>query len=1049
MPRGQRRYWLLRTVSAASLCLALCSHPASAQQKFTFDLPEQQLSASLKEYARVSGLQIIFTEDLVWGYVSKPLHGSFNATDALNALLAGTDLFVEHTARGAVMVRRRLPGEQPIENTLTPPSLDDATEQVTVTGLIHSLRTNLDVKRNAAGLVDAISSEDIGKFPDADIAAAMQRIPGVTVSRGLSSLGGVPTSTGTATQITVRGFGPQFNETLFNSRKISSGVGRQFDFSSIGADFVSEVDILKSPDATLSSGAIGATVNIKFPRPLDHPGLEIVASTSGTFSPEEGNVTPNLAALFSDTFANDTFGILVDGSYAVSRTRANHVNIQGWEGTQIAPAQLAGAPASASTVNSINAWFIQDYGLYQETTQDARINGRLALQWRPAENLLITVDDNYARDTLHAIQYGYSVWFNAGSLNNVTQNSNGSITSFVQANSPTDFQSQVNGSVLQNNDTGLNVKWDITDKLSLDLDYDHSQAWQNPGGKLSSLDMDVGYGPSTPGGTNGTNLGITVPGGHQLPYPTGFGPGGNAAAFINNGLIGSHVLPLTSPQRFDRVSQFKAEASWTEGEQLKVTAGYQYVGDHDNASGRDDFSNNQWQAYAGYGPASNNIGIHGAALPQNLFTGSFRTGDFINGFSGSGLLPPNVLTFNPYSVVNYLQGLGNPQTQTIPGFNTGCCNPAFTGTYALTQVPGAYSQVVENTHSGFVNVFATVSLAGMPLGINAGLRGEYTNVTTVGLGQQPTSLTVQPSDHTAFLVGFSPTAMVSGHNDYQSLLPNLDLNLAVTDALQIRFDASRTLTRPALNLITPVLMINTGQRVGSLVATGGNPNLMPYTSDNVDLSAEWYYRPNSYLSVDAFNKNVTDFVVAGSTQQAINGVIDPTTGKPAIFTVSTNVNGPTANVYGVEFAVQHVFGASGFGFQANATLVGTNKPYDPHNLSISGFAVTGLADSANLVLFYESGGFQARIAGNWRDVYLDHFSQQQNNSMFGSEPTFVNGNTQIDFTTSYDITPELNVYFAGVNLTDSTYGTRGRFAEQLLDVVDYGRRFTLGMRFRY
>jgi len=1057
MPRGQRRYWLLRTVSAASLCLALCANPASAQPKFTFDLPEQQLSASLKEYARVSGQQIIFTEDLVWGYLSKPLHGSFSAADALNALLAGTDLFVEHTARGAVMVRRRLPGEQPIENTLTPPSLNnDETEQVTVTGLIHSLRTNLDVKRNAAGLVDAISSEDIGKFPDADIAAAMQRIPGVTVSRGLSSLGGVPTSTGVATQITVRGFGPQFNETLFNSRKIASGVvtgpggASSFDFSSIGADFVSEVDVLKSPDATLSSGAIGATVNIKFPLPLDHPGLEIVASASGTFSPEEGNATPNVGALFSDTFANDTLGILVDGSYAISRSRANHVNIQGWEGTQIAPSQLAGAPAGASTTNSVNAWFIQDYGLYQETTQDARINGRLALQWRPAENLLITVDDNYARDTLHARQYGYSVWFNSGSLANVTQSSHGTITNFIQPNTPTDFQSQINASVIQNNDTGLNVKWDATDKLSFDFDYDNSQAWLNPDRKLSSIDSDVGYGPSVPGNTvNATNVGIVVPGSHALPYPTGLGPNGNAAAFINNGLIGSHVFPMSSNQRFDQMRQFKAEAQWVESDKLKVTAGYQYVGDHNNAQSHDDFANNQWQAFAGYGPASNNNGTHGAALPQNLFTQSFGTGDFISGFSGSNNLPPKVLVFDPYSVLNYLQGLGNPATTTVPGFNTGCCNPAYTGIYQLANVVGSYSQVIENTHSGFVNVFATVSLAGMPLRINAGLRGEYTDVTTVGLGQQPTSLTVQPSDHTAFLVGFSPTAVVSGHNNYQSLLPNLDLNLAVTDELQIRFDASRTLTRPALTLISPVLMINTGQRVSSLVATGGNPNLMPYTSDNVDLSAEWYYRPNSYLSVDAFNKNVTDFVVAGSTQQAINGVIDPTTGAPAVFTVSTNVNGPTANVYGVEFAVQHVFGASGFGFQANATLVGTNKPYDPHNLSISGFAVTGLADSANLVLFYEKGGFQARIAGNWRDVYLDHFSQQQNNSMFGSEPTFVNGNTQIDFTTSYDITSQLNVYFAGVNLTDSTYGTRGRFAEQLLDVVDYGRRFTLGMRFRY
>ena len=359
----------------------------------------------------------------------------------------------------------------------------------------------------------------------------------------------------------------------------------------------------------------------------------------------------------------------------------------------------------------------------------ARINGRLALQWRPAENLLITLDDNYARDTLHARQYGYSVWFNAGSLANVTQKADGTITSFVQANSPTDFQSQVNGSVLQNNDTGLNVKWDVTDKLSLNLDYDHSQAWLNPGGKLSSIDVDVGYGPSVPGNTtNGTSLGITVPGGHALPFPTGIGPSGNAAAFINNGLIGSHVLPLTSPQRFDRITQFKAEAAWTESDRLKITAGYQYVGDHDNAHMRDDFSNNQWQAFAGYGPASNNIGTHGAALPQNLFTQSFATADFINGFSGSGRLPSNVLVFDPYAVLGYLQGLGNPATQTVPGFNIGCCNPAYTGTYALSNVPGAYSQVIENTHAGFLNIFATLDFAGMPLRINAGLRDEYTNM---------------------------------------------------------------------------------------------------------------------------------------------------------------------------------------------------------------------------------------------------------------------------------------------------------------------------------
>jgi TonB-dependent receptor len=343
----------------------------------------------------------------------------------------------------------------------------------------------------------------------------------------------------------------------------------------------------------------------------------------------------------------------------------------------------------------------------------------------------------------------------------------------------------------------------------------------------------------------------------------------------------------------------------------------------------------------------------------------------------------------------------------------------------------------------------------MPLKINAGVRDEYTDLTTVGLGQLPTSLTVQPSDHTAYQVGFGPQTIQTGKNSYQYLLPNLDLNLGVTDDLQIRFDASRTLTRPPLNQITPVLNVGSSQRVGALVATGGNPNLMPYLSDNVDLSAEWYYQSNSYLSVDVFNKNVTNFIVQGGTTQNINGVVLPgpdgvtPSATPGQFTVTTNVNGPTANVYGAEFAVQHVFDDTGFGFQANATVVGTNKPYNPNDLSISGFAVTGLADSANVVLFYDKEGFQARVAATWRDSYLDRFGQAQNNSAFNTEPTFVNTNTQVDFTTSYDITSQINVYFSALNLNDSTYSTHGRYSEQLLDMVDYGRRFTVGFHFKY
>ena len=938
----------------------------------------------------------------------------------------------------------------PSSQAASPTAKSDQLEEVVVTGLRASLQKSLDIKRDSDGVVDAISAEDIGKFPDSNLAAAMMRVPGVSISRGTSAMGGVPTSIGDATQITVRGFGPSFNETLYDGREVATALGnstRGFDFSAVGADFVNEVDILKTPDATLSSGAIGATINIKFPKPFDHPGMTFSGSLSGTDSQGENKVTPNGGILFSDTFADNTFGILADAAYTDRKIRGNHVNIQGWEGSQIAPSQLAGAAAGASTTASINDWFIQDYGIYQEHTDDKRIGGRLVLQARAGDSVVFTLNDDYSKETLSQTQYGYSVWFNNGSLTNVTQNPDGTLVSFVQANTPTDFQSQVNGSVIENNSIGFNVKWDASDHASYGFDFAHSEAKLNPGGQLGSIDVDVGYGPSGANSTcnapqvqcNGTSVGIAGVGSGSLPYPTGLGPNGNAALFINNGLIGSHVLVMSSQRNKDAIDQFKLEGAWKE-DKTQLRYGIQYLKDKENLSEVDDFQNNDWQAFAGYGPASHNTG--GVALPQNLFGGSFGTGGFISGFSNNGKLPPAILQFSSSAVLNYLQGLG------AAAANPGCCTPAFDGTFRMIPNVGATQVLEEDTFSPFVNFTTEVLIADKPLRVNVGAREERTEVKSAGLGQQVTGLTVQASDHTAFLVSYSPVTTISTSSKYNYLLPSLDLNLSLTPEFKVRFDASRTLTRPPLSYLTPVLNVAQGQRVGSLVATGGNPGLLPFLSDNIDLGAEWYYARNSYVSAGVFVKDVTNFIVGGTVKATINGVVDPTTSQLAQFAVTSRINGPSAEVRGIELAVQHVFADSGFGVQANATFVHSNKPYNANDISVSGFAVTGLANSANFVGFYDRNGFQARIAVNWRDEYLDHFGQQQNNSAFGTEPTFVNGNTELDFSTSYDFNDHFSLYFEALNLTDATFSTHGRFKEQVLDVVDTGRSYTLGVHMK-
>jgi iron complex outermembrane receptor protein len=952
----------------------------------------------------------------------------------------------------------------------TAPS-NNALEEIVVTGIRASLQQSLDIKRDSSGIVDAISAEDIGKFPDSNLAAAMERVPGVTVTRSATTLTGTggSSTTGEPTQITVRGFGPQFNETLYDGRQVPTAVGnvnRGFDFGSIGSEFVSQVDVLKTPDATLSSGAIGATVNIKYPKPFDHPGMQLAGSISGTDSTGENKVTPNASLLFSDTFADDRFGVLADVGYAKTKVRANHINIQGWEGGRgdgvlgvsagsgLSPCQLAGAapcltaPNTITNPSTVKDWFIQDYGIYQEHNDDKRVGGRFVLQARPVDGLEMTLDDNYAKETLVQQQQGFSAWFNNSQLMNVVQAPDGTVTSFTQpvtafnpTGTPTDFQAQLNQAVTTTNTLGFNVKWDATAHTTYMFDAYNAVAKLNPAGQ-TSLDADVGYG----NGPNGAPLGIVVPGGHNLPYPIGFGPGGDAANFANPAFIGSHVLVESYNQNTDTINQLKLEGSWHD-DQLKFKYGLQFTHDSETLRAFTDLPYT-WQMYAGYGPPP--VGSGGVApIPANLISSTFGTGSsFINGWGNGANLPPAIIAANGTAILNYLQGLNgagmNGANNTTVCSNLSGGTPC-TGKYIMYQNLGNSQDITESTVSPYFSLSLNEKILDMPLKINLGARIESTHVTSAGVSSLPTGqLTIVPTDHTAYAFTPSPPIPISTESNYRYLLPNLDLGLYVTDTLKLRLDASRTLTRAPLNLLTPDLNVPAGQRVGALTATGGNPALLPFLSDNLDLGAEWYYAQNSYVSADAFVKEVTNFIVGGTVQRPINGVTLPD-GSPAIFSVTSQVNGPSAEVRGIELAWQYTIGDTGFGFQTNATFVSTNKPYDPNNLSVSGFAVTGLANSYNFIPFYDKYGFQARVAVNHQAKFLSVFGQIQNGSQFGTEPTFVNATTYVDFSTSYQINKHFSVYFTAINLTDQVYSTHGRFTEQVLDVVDTGRQFTLGV----
>jgi iron complex outermembrane receptor protein len=601
------------------------------------------------------------------------------------------------------------------------------------------------------------------------------------------------------------------------------------------------------------------------------------------------------------------------------------------------------------------------------------------------------------------------------------------------------------------NTRGLNVMWEVNDQWKAALDVSQSESKFNPNGTFTDIDSDVGYGPNTNNGTNGYTGGLAVPGGkNNLPYWTAVGPNTTATGTgavtspnylgLNPYIIGSHVFPIQTQVNTDKVNQVKLDGIW-HSDATTVHFGAQFVGDSWSSKGYDTFTNNEWQLWSGYGPASNNYTnsgvLHGVALPPGLFTPA-SVSNFIPGFNGSNL-PQSLLLYNPYAVLNYL--IKQPiNADYSPNAGYG----PYTGGYPTPALNTSTVQEVERkNYSPFVTAQQNIPINDMTLKVNAGLRWQKTDVTINGLAAPLQSLGVEPGDVTAYQFNLGTPQNTVAHNSYKYFLPSLDLNLLVRPDLKVRADFSRTETAPNNQQIIP----NTSYtgRVNALSATGNNPFLLPYLSDNYDLGAEWYYAENDYVSVDGFFKHVTQFPVSSVKSITVPGVTDPYNGSVPTFAETTYINGLAANVTGVEVTWQQML-PYGFGYQINGTYAHSNANFNPYSTVTNQFALPGVGNSANLIAFYQKYGFQARLALQWQAKQLLQLGQEQNGGAFGNEPTYLDASTELDFSSSYEVNSHINVFFEALNLTDQVYKTVGRFDNQVLNVVDYGRSFTIGVR---
>lgn len=261
-------------------------------------------------------------------------------------------------------------------------------EEIEVTGIRGALKQGLDTKRFSDSVMDSVSAEDVGKFPDKNIGDALQRIPGVTVDRAWGEVSGV----------TIRGTAPQHSIVLLNGQNVASvgwfdrgGINRSFNFENLSSEQVAGMDIYKSTESNLNEGAIGGTVNLRTRKPLDMDAWSVYGSIEGAKNSNADDWTPSYSGLVSWKNDSETFGALVAHSY-------EEINV-----VRQALESLGG-PVNNQATDSNGDGLVTPWGmgsaLFDETRE--RTSSQVTLQFAPTDALSFTLDYmNFGSENTH------------------------------------------------------------------------------------------------------------------------------------------------------------------------------------------------------------------------------------------------------------------------------------------------------------------------------------------------------------------------------------------------------------------------------------------------------------------------------------------------------------------------------------------------------------------------------------------------------------------------------------------------------------------------
>lgn len=768
-------------------------------------------------------------------------------------------------------------------------------EEIVVSGIRSSLTRAMDTKRNNDGVVDAINAEDIGKFPNTNLAESLQRIPGVSINR----------VNGEGSQVTVRGFGGSFNQVTLNGRSLPTadiaevgsgtdgqnigGSGRAFDFSNLASDGVRSLEVYKTGRADIASGGIGATINVVTNRPLDNPGTVAAVSAKAiadTSVDRGSSVTPEIGGNFSWTNEEETFGIGLFGSIAERSSAAPSATSANWNVLTFSNFQQLVTPdtviTNAPTDPNALVTLPRDSRYHFSEFESDRVNGQVVMQFAPSDNLRLTADYTFAENDVQERRADVSNWFNRPFTEVVFDDSPVQSTIFLRENTGNQgaaTQQTLRATKDELDSFGINIEFDVSDRLTLALDAHSSESTVTPnapgGYSRINVGLDQKYAPVNGTISHAVDYSGDVP--VQIielianPDNVGLDGAGLADITVDPSRSATQVANLNRDSQLNEIDQVDLRANWEISDTSSLSAGVNY---------RSQTNLTETNSFRQI------LGNWGAENPGDVAA-----------LLGSGALQEFCLScrFNDFSIggASLSAGSANPAVNSVRGnaediffAASAAYNAGFNGAPSrpLNVNSSASDEIEEDVLSLYVQYASEFTLSDRAAYLNVGLRYEETDVRSFTTSL-PTAFVEWQGNNDFATVAATNADGFSIESSYDHLLPNIDFAVDVTDTLKARASYSTTIARASYNNLFASASVRAQNGPTALAgnqasANSGNPELLPLESDNIDLSIEWYFGESSYVSFGYFDKSVSNFVGRETVNQNLFGLRDVSSGAP-------------------------------------------------------------------------------------------------------------------------------------------------------------------------